>query len=159
MSASPISPAALLVGPANFIALGAGLGLAKKAPGTFGTLLGIPILFLMPQSNMGYLVVLIALFGVGVWCCDSCARNLGVHDHPGIVWDEVVGYLLTMFALPHTLGWIVAGFVVFRVFDILKPWPISWIDRRVHGGFGIMLDDLLAALGALIVLQIALRFF
>lgn len=147
-----------MASPANFFALGAGLGLAPKAPGTFGTLLGIPLLFLMPQSLYGYLAIVVVLFLVGVWLCDVCAKDLGVHDHPGIVWDEVVGYLITMIALPRTLGWVIAGFVVFRVFDILKPWPISWVDRQVHGGLGIMLDDVLAALFGVAVLQVAFAF-
>ncbi|MFT4729236.1 MAG: phosphatidylglycerophosphatase A [Granulosicoccus sp.] len=147
-----------LSGTANFIALGGGLGLAPKAPGTFGTLLGIPLLFLMPNNLVAYLVVLVLLFVLGVWCCDACAKNLGVHDHPGIVWDEVVGYLITMIAVPKTLVWVVVGFILFRFFDILKPWPISWIDKQVAGGMGIMLDDVLAAVFALIVIQVALYF-
>lgn len=154
-----IPPAAVLAGPANFLALGAGLGLAPRAPGTFGTLLGIPLLFLMPQSLLGYSATLLVLFAVGVWCCHVCAQALGVHDHPGIVWDEVVGYLITMAAVPRTAPWILTGFVVFRVFDISKPWPISWIDRQVHGGLGIMLDDVLAALCSVLVMQILLRLF
>jgi phosphatidylglycerophosphatase A len=147
-----------LSGTANFIALGGGLGLAPKAPGTFGTLLGIPLLFLMPTNLVAYLIVLVALFALGVWVCDACAKNLGVHDHPGIVWDEVVGYLITMIAVPKTLVWIVVGFILFRFFDILKPWPISWIDKHVEGGMGIMLDDVLAGVFALIVIQVALYF-
>lgn len=147
-----------LSGTANFIALGGGLGLAPKAPGTFGTLLGIPLLFLMPTNLVAYLVVVVVLFALGVWCCDACAKNLGVHDHPGIVWDEVVGYLITMIAVPKSFVWIVAGFIVFRFFDILKPWPIGWVDKHVHGGLGIMLDDVLAAVFSLIVIQIALYF-
>jgi phosphatidylglycerophosphatase A len=144
---------------ANFIALGGGLGLAPKAPGTFGTLLGIPLLFLMPANLVAYIVVVVVLFVLGVWCCNVCAKNLGVHDHPGIVWDEVVGYLITMMAVPKTFLWIVVGFAVFRFFDILKPWPIGWVDKHVHGGLGIMLDDVLAAVFSLIVIQIALYFF
>ncbi len=154
-----ITPRDLLASPANFVALGAGLGLAPKAPGTAGTLLGIPLLLLMPHSLWAYMAVLFVLFVVGVWCCDVCAKHLGVHDHGGIVWDEVVGYLLTMAALPRSIAWIVAGFIVFRLFDVLKPWPISWVDRQVHGGLGIMLDDVLAALFAWIVLQLAVRLF
>jgi phosphatidylglycerophosphatase A len=148
-----------LSGTANFIALGGGLGLAPKAPGTFGTLLGIPLLFLMPSNIVAYLAVVVVLFTLGVWVCHACAKSLGVHDHPGIVWDEVVGYLITMIAVPKTLLWVVVGFILFRIFDILKPWPISWVDKQVHGGLGIMLDDVLAALFALIVIQAALYFF
>ena len=148
---------ALFANVANFFALGCGLGLAPQAPGTFGTLLGIPVLYLMPHNTLLYVLVVLALFGFGVWCCDVCARHLGVHDHGGIVWDEVVGYLVTMVALPFNLPWIVAGFLVFRFFDIVKPWPISWVDKRVHGGFGIMVDDVLAGVFAAIVLQVAYR--
>jgi phosphatidylglycerophosphatase A len=157
LTVKSIPAGTVLAGPANFLALGAGLGLAPRAPGTFGTLLGIPLLFLMPQSLTAYLLLLLLLFAVGVWCCHVCAQRLGVHDHPGIVWDEVVGYLLAMASMPRSVGWVVAGFIVFRLFDILKPWPISWIDRRVHGGLGIMLDDVLAALFSLLMLQILLR--
>lgn len=157
MTGTALSTKSLFAHPANFFALGGGLGLAPKAPGTFGTLLGIPLLFLMPQNLAAYLVVVLVLFAFGVWCCHVCARELGVHDHPGIVWDEVVGYLITMVMLPRTALWVLAGFVVFRIFDILKPWPISWVDRQVHGGLGIMLDDVLAAVFSVVVLQIAFR--
>ncbi len=158
MSANPVVPVkALFASVANFFALGAGLGLAPKAPGTFGTLLGIPVLLLMPQAPLTYSIALVVLFVFGVWCCDVCSRYLGVHDHGGIVWDEVVGYLITMFALPLTWQWLLAGFIVFRFFDILKPWPISWVDKRVHGGFGIMIDDVLAGLLAAGTLHLAYR--
>jgi len=157
VTGTALSTKSLFAHPANFFALGGGLGLAPKAPGTFGTLLGIPLLFLMPQNLAAYLVVVLVLFAFGVWCCHVCARELGVHDHPGIVWDEVVGYLITMVMLPRTALWVLAGFVVFRIFDILKPWPISWVDRQVHGGLGIMLDDVLAAVFSVVVLQIAFR--
>ena len=149
-----IPSGALFHSVANFFALGMGLGLARKAPGTFGTLLGIPILLVMPAKLLVFLIVLALLFAYGVWCCDECTKFLGVHDHGGIVWDEVVGYLITMIALPVTWQWIVAGFVVFRFFDIVKPWPISWVDRQVHGGMGIMLDDVLAGLMACASLHI-----
>ncbi|NND91478.1 MAG: phosphatidylglycerophosphatase A [Granulosicoccus sp.] len=158
MSQTTITRSALFAGPANFIALGGGLGLSPHAPGTVGTLLGVPLLFLMPQSLPAYALVLLLLFVLGVWCCHACAKALGLHDHPGIVWDEVVGYLLSMMAMPRTAWWVLAGFVVFRFFDILKPWPISWIDRQVHGGLGIMLDDVLAALFSLVTLQVLHRF-
>lgn len=155
----PVPVKALFDSVANFFALGAGLGLAPKAPGTFGTLLGIPLLFLMPSNLLLYLLVLVVLFAFGVWCCDECARYLGVHDHGAIVWDEVVGYLITMMALPLTWQWILAGFIVFRIFDIAKPWPISWVDRQVKGGMGIMVDDVLAGAFAGITLQLAYWFF
>lgn len=149
-----IPPRTVFQNPACFMALGAGAGLAPRAPGTFGTLVGIPLLFLMPQHIGLNLLVIAVLFAVGVWCCDVCAKELGVHDHPGIVWDEVVGYLLVMVAVPRTLLFVVLGFILFRFFDILKPWPIKVVDQNVHGGFGIMVDDVVAAVFAAIVLQI-----
>lgn len=149
-----IPPRTLLQSPACFLALGGGMGLAPRAPGTFGTLVGIPLLFLMPQHVGLNLLVIGLLFAVGVWCCDVCAKELGVHDHPGIVWDEVVGYLLVMVAVPRTFVFVVIGFIVFRFFDILKPWPIRVVDHNVHGGIGIMLDDIVAAVFAAFVMQI-----
>lgn len=154
---SVISPRAVIASVANFLALGGGTGLAPIAPGTFGTLIGIPVFLVMPKNIWIYLAVLCVLFAVGVWCCQSAADYLQVHDHPGIVWDEVVGYLVTMIAVPKSLIWIVVGFIVFRFFDILKPWPISYIDREMHGGLGIMLDDVVAALFAAITMQILIR--
>lgn len=150
---------ALYASVANFFALGFGLGLAPKAPGTVGTLLGVALLFVMPSNLLVYAGLIVVLFAFGVWCCDQCAKDLGVHDHPGIVWDEVVGYLLTMISMPRTLLWVVAGFAVFRFFDIVKPWPIGWVDRRIEGGMGIMLDDILAAIYSILVLQTLLFFF
>lgn len=154
---SAVSHNALFASLANFFALGCGLGLVKKAPGTFGTLLGIPLLLCMPDNAWLYLLVVVLLFLFGIWCCGSCANHLGVHDHGAIVWDEVVGFLITMFLLPVSIGWIIAGFVVFRFFDIIKPWPISVLDKRVHGGFGIMVDDALAGLFALVTLHVIHR--
>lgn len=153
----PIPVHALFASIANFFALGAGLGLARKAPGTFGTVLGLPLLLIMPASLLAYVAVLVVLFIFGVWCCEECSKYLGVHDHGGIVWDEVVGYLLTMIALPVTWQWMLAGFVVFRFFDIVKPWPIGWVDQKVKGGFGIMIDDILAGLMAAAILQLIYR--
>ena len=107
----------------------------------------------MPTSLSGYLAVLLVLAVMGVWCCSVSAKMLGVHDHPGIVWDEIVGFAVTMIAAPRELLPIALGFVLFRVFDILKPWPIGPIDRRVHGGLGIMADDLIAGVFAALCLQ------
>ncbi len=103
------------------------------------------------------LLVVAAAFVLGVYLCGRTARALGVHDHPGIVWDEVVGYLLTMAWAPSGWLWVVLGFICFRIFDILKPWPIRVLDRSVHGGFGIMIDDVLAGLGAALVVEILHR--
>jgi phosphatidylglycerophosphatase A len=148
-------PAHLLRHPLDLLALGFGSGLLPKAPGTAGTVVGIPFyLLLQPLAVTWYLVAVAVLFALGVAACTHAARRLGVHDHPGIVWDEIVGYLVTMILAPAGWQWIVTGFVLFRCFDILKPWPIRWFDRRVHGGLGIMLDDLVAGLFAAAVLQL-----
>lgn len=98
-------------------------------------------------------VTLIA-FVLGVWVCEKVSQELGVHDYKGIVWDEVVGYLLTMFMAPKGLFWMICGFILFRIFDIWKPNPIKHIDQKVPGGLGIMLDDVLAAIPAWIIVQI-----
>jgi phosphatidylglycerophosphatase A len=103
---------------------------------------------MQPLALMPYLAVVALLFLVGIPICAHTANRLGVHDHPGIVWDEIVGYLVTMAFAPAGWLWVAAGFVLFRLFDIVKPWPIRWCDRKVHGGFGIMLDDLLAGVFA-----------
>jgi phosphatidylglycerophosphatase A len=140
--------------PRRFLALGLGSGLAPFAPGTFGTLAAIPLyLLLEPLSLAYYLIAVIAAFILGIWLCDVTARQLEVHDHPGIVWDEFVGYWITMIMAPAGWQWIAVGFVLFRLFDILKPWPIRWIDKKVGGGFGIMLDDVLAGIFGWLVLQ------
>ena len=140
--------------PIHFLALGFGSGCAPKAPGTFGTLAAIPLYWLAQDLSLGIFVVLTALmFVLGIWLCERTAKDLGVHDHPAIVWDEIVGYFATMIAAPKGWLWIVLGFVLFRVFDILKPWPIKTVDRQVGGGFGIMFDDLLAAVYAWLLLQ------
>ncbi|MEJ2322344.1 MAG: phosphatidylglycerophosphatase A, partial [Gammaproteobacteria bacterium] len=136
--------------PSHLLAFGFGSGLAPVAPGTAGTLVGIPLFMLLSQLPLAaYLLLTLALFVIGVRVCGLCSRDLGVHDHGGIVWDEIVGYLVTMIAVPFAWQWILSGFLLFRLFDILKPWPIRWLDRRVKGGFGIMVDDLLAGLFAL----------
>ncbi|WP_341937972.1 phosphatidylglycerophosphatase A family protein [Marinimicrobium sp. C2-29] len=143
----------------HLFAFGFGSGLAPKAPGTFGTLAAIPVYWLIQDLAVPlYLLWLAVTFVLGVYWCHRSSVALGVHDHGGIVWDEMVGYWLTMFMAPAGWLWMLLGFVLFRFFDILKPWPISWLDRRVEGGFGIMIDDVLAALYALIVLQ-ALAYF
>ncbi len=140
--------------PFLFVAFGFGSGLAKVGPGTVGTLLAIPIYWLLVQLGLPLyvLVVLIALLA-GIWICDVASERLGVHDHSGIVWDEIVGLWITMIAIPVTIPMVVLGFVLFRFFDIVKPWPISWLDQQVSGGFGIMIDDVLAAVFANLCLQ------
>jgi len=141
--------------PVNFFALGFGSGLSKYAPGTMGTLVAVPLyLLLQPLSLIVYVAVAVVVTLIGIWLCDRSANTLGVHDHPGIVWDEIAGYLITMIAAPTGWQWVVLGFCLFRLFDIWKPWPIKVIDRQVAGGFGIMLDDVVAALFAWGVLQL-----
>lgn len=141
--------------PIHVLAFGFGSGLAPKAPGTVGTLAAVPLyLLLAPLALWQYSVVLLLSFAVGVYLCHKTAHDLGVHDHPGIVWDEFVGYWITMLMAPAGWAWIVIGFVLFRLFDIAKPWPINWLDKRVAGGFGIMIDDVLAGLLACGVLQL-----
>lgn len=141
--------------PVYFIAFGFGSGLMPKAPGTFGTLAAIPVYLLLADSVWWvYLLATLVAFIMGVFVSDKVSADLGVHDYSGIVWDEVVGYLLTMFLAPEGLAWIIAGFVLFRIFDIWKPQPIKTIDRYVKGGFGIMIDDVVAAVFAWLVLQV-----
>ena len=145
-------------GPIYWLAIGLGSGLAPKAPGTAGTLVAIPLYLLLSSLWLWqYLAVVIAGFLVGIWICAKAARQLGVHDDPSIVWDEIIGYLITMIAVPAEWLWIAIGFVLFRIFDIVKPWPIRIIDQRVQGGLGIMLDDVLAGIYALIVLQVLVK--
>lgn len=142
--------------PVNFLSLGFGSGLVPVAPGTAGTLVAIPLYYLIHDLGLtAYLSVTFVVTLLGVWMCDVTAKNLGVHDHSGIVWDEIAGYLITMIAAPPGWEWVVVGFLLFRVFDVLKPWPISWLDKHVHGGLGIMLDDVVAGFMSLVVLQVA----
>lgn len=152
---TPVSAAFVLRHPAHFLAFGLGSGLSPRAPGTAGTLAAVPFYILMSHLPLHfYLLMLVVTFGLGIWLCEVTSRNLGVHDHGGIVWDEFVGYWLTMVAAPAGWVWIVAGFALFRVFDILKPFPIGYFDRHVHGGLGIMLDDAIAATFAWLCLQL-----
>jgi len=152
-------PASVWRNPAHFLACGFGSGAAPVAPGTFGTLAAIPLyLLLEPLALWTYLAVTTLLFLVGIGLCDTTARDFGVHDHGGIVWDEIVGYLVTMIAAPPGWIWVVVGFFLFRFFDILKPWPIRRLDRGVGGGLGIMVDDLLAGVYAALALNLIARF-
>jgi phosphatidylglycerophosphatase A len=156
---SPVKPN--LRNPIHLLAFGLGSGCATKAPGTFGTLAAIPFwwLFLQDVPLIPYLCVLIAGFAFGVYLCEQTSKDLGVHDHGGIVWDEWIGLWITYIALPAGIEWIIIGFALFRFFDILKPWPIKWLDEKVHGGFGIMIDDVLAGIFALICVQGLAYFF
>ena len=149
----------VLHSPVLLLAFGFGSGLAPKAPGTIGTLAAIPLYLLLAKLPLiGYAIVVLLSFMVGCWLCGEAAKQLGVHDFGGIVWDEFVGYWITMFAAPAGWLWIALGFVLFRLFDIWKPWPIRLADKQVQGGLGIMLDDVLAGLYAWLCLQ-ALAYF
>ena len=148
----------VLSNPIHFLAFGFGSGLAPVAPGTFGTVMAIPLYLLMqPLSLPIYLLVTAIVCVLGIWICGKSSELLGVHDHSGIVWDEFAGYFVTMIAAPSGWLWIIIGFVLFRLFDIWKPWPISVLDKKVHGGLGIMVDDILAGVFSLIVLQLIVR--
>ncbi|MDX2345507.1 MAG: phosphatidylglycerophosphatase A [Legionella sp.] len=142
--------------PIYCLAFGFGSGLSPVAPGTFGTLAAIPIYCVLAflLNAKAYLIVTLLGFFTGIFICSKVSRDLGEHDYGGIVWDEIIGYLLTMFLVPLHGLWIVIGFVLFRIFDIWKPYPIRWVDKRVGGGLGIMLDDVLAAIPAFFILQI-----
>jgi phosphatidylglycerophosphatase A len=161
-SAFPRPPRELILKtPEHLIAFGFGAGLAARAPGTFGTLVGLPFflaLYWLPWP--GYAIGAAVLFIFGCWVCGESARLLGVHDYGGIVFDEIVGFVIAAAPLvywrPVTALGLAAGlaaaFVLFRIFDIFKPWPIRWFDGHVHGGFGIMLDDVIAAIFSAVVL-------
>ncbi|MGB1142745.1 MAG: phosphatidylglycerophosphatase A [Halioglobus sp.] len=143
--------------PVQFLAFGFGSGLAPRAPGTVGTMVAVALYLLFSHLDIVLYTLLVAVAAVlGVWLCGVASRQLNVHDHPGIVWDEFVGYWITMWALPADWLWILAGFVVFRVYDIAKPWPVGMLDRHVEGGLGIMLDDMIAGAMACLTLHIAL---
>ncbi len=147
-----------LLNPVHFLALGFGSGLAAKMPGTFGTLAALPLVVLLSHyaSFSVYLAVTILVSIVGIWICGKTAEDMGVHDDSSIVWDEVAGMLITMLAVPLSWQTLLVGFVLFRFFDILKPWPISYLDKHVDGGFGIMIDDVLAGIFALGLLHLGL---
>lgn len=161
------SPARVLRDPILFLAFGFGSGLSPKAPGTVGTLMAMPFLVIaIIFLNLPAFAVLTMLISVvGVPICGLASAKLGVHDHGGIVWDEFAGLFVT--ALPlliwPDLGqqfWLalLLAFLWFRLFDVLKPWPIRWLDKQVHGGLGIMLDDLLAGVFAAVALYFSLRY-
>src|SRR5574341_1361064 len=137
----------LLSHPAHVVALGFGSGLAPFAPGTFGTLLALPLFWgLAPRlSAVDFMILLGAMSVVGVWICDKTGRDMGVEDHKAIVWDEITAFLIVLFFTPNTALWQGLAFALFRLFDILKPGPIRTVERMFRGGFSVMVDDLVAA--------------
>lgn len=155
MSNSKSTVAFNLANPIQFLALGFGSGLAPKAPGTFGTLAAIPVYLLLATLPPSFYALAVLVMTVaGFYICGKAADDVGVHDHPAIVWDEFVGFFITMFMIPISWQSILLGFILFRLFDIAKPWPISFVDKKVSGGFGIMIDDVLAGIFALIIMQL-----
>lgn len=152
------TPRPELKNPVHLLAFGFGVGLSRRAPGTLGSALGLALF--IPLSTLPlihYCLLLVILLLGGVWLCGRTARDLGIHDHGGIVFDEIVGMLIALTALPLDWLWVVSGFALFRFFDIVKPWPISWLDRKVGGGMGIMLDDVVAGIFTLGLLQLGLH--
>ncbi len=146
-------PKKVLTDPVNFLAFGFGTGLAPLAPGTVGSLPGMLLFWLTLDFGLYVqLGVAAALIVAGIWICGESARRIGVHDHGGIVWDEIAGMYVTLLAAPVSVAGFALAFGLFRLFDIVKPWPIRDLDHRLGGGAGIMLDDLVAALYALILL-------
>ncbi|HIF9172879.1 TPA: phosphatidylglycerophosphatase A [Photobacterium damselae] len=143
-----------LSNPWHLLATGFGSGLAPIVPGTVGTLAAIPLYWVLAQLPfLLYLLAIVVAAIVGVTICQKTSDDMKVHDHGSIVWDEFVGFWITM-AIAPTISWqwILAGFILFRFFDMLKPWPISWLDKHVSGGFGIMIDDIVAGFMAMISL-------
>jgi phosphatidylglycerophosphatase A len=157
VNGQPVSPAKLaFTTPAGFFAFGFGSGLAPLAPGTVGTLAAVPIaLALKALPPPAFWAILVLSFFAGIYFCEVTARRLGRHDPGSIVWDEMVAYWLTVAFVPLHWTWLLAAFLLFRLFDIVKPWPIRWVERRLGGGLGIMADDVIAAVYALLVLALA----
>ncbi len=155
-SVSPNQPTfkLLMAHPAHFLSLGFGSGLAKKAPGTFGTLAGMPIFWLLSRYTFStQLIVIFCFFLIGIYCCGKTGKALGVADHGAIVWDEIVTIMLVLAFTPmHWFWWLIA-FALFRLFDIWKPFPIRQFDAKLKGGFGVMFDDLLAGIYAILALK------
>jgi phosphatidylglycerophosphatase A len=147
----------VLLHPAHFIAFGLGSGLSPVAPGTAGTLLGwVSYWFIKPNYTDTEFLVLCALaLGLGIWSCGRTGDDLGIADHGGMVWDEIVAFWLVLLFIPDDIFWQAVGFVLFRVFDVVKPQPIRYFDARLKGGFGVMFDDLVAAFFALLIMAFA----
>lgn len=153
-------PVKLLADPGHLLSFGFGSGYAPKAPGTAGTLAAIPFFLGLSLLNpITYALVTLGCLFIGIYLCQRTSEALGVADHPAIVWDEFVGYFITMLLAPVNVYTVVLGFIFFRFFDILKPWPVSVIDSRLKGGLGVMLDDVIAGVYAFLCLQVCIRLF
>jgi len=147
----------VLRNPVHIFSFGFGAGLSPVAPGTMGTLVAVPIFLVIETfSPLIYLLFITTMFFFGCWSSAMTTKALNVNDHPGIVIDEIVGYLITMFFVPVIWYWVILGFLLFRLFDIWKPWPVSIVDEKVKGGIGVMLDDVLAAIYSLLSLHIVI---
>jgi phosphatidylglycerophosphatase A len=143
----------VLTDPVNMLAFGLGTGLSPYAPGSVGSLLGVVVAWITLDLSLTYQIgVAVFLSLSGIWICGESARRIGVHDHGGIVWDEIAGMYITLLVAPPTITAWVLAYLLFRAFDIVKPWPIRDLDHSIDGGLGIMLDDLVAALYAAILL-------
>ncbi|WP_262360811.1 phosphatidylglycerophosphatase A family protein [Aggregatibacter actinomycetemcomitans] len=147
--------------PVHFFALGFGSGLLRPAPGTWGSLVGVILgALLLPALGAKTFLILTALcFVIGIWLCERTSHDMGVHDHGSIVWDEIVAVFLVLLAVPQvSLLWCAIAFVTFRLFDILKPYPIRYFDEKLTNGFGIMADDILAAGYSIVVILVLAHF-
>ena len=153
--AVPPLPKAAFRDPLYFIAFGFGTGAIPFAPGTFGTLAAIPfyLLFRLLPLDL-YLALVLLLIPFTSWLCEKVSREIHAHDHPGMCIDEFVGFFVTMINAPFGFWWIVLGFMLFRLFDIWKPWPIRWVDQHIQNGFGMILDDVLAGVYGFVILQL-----
>ena len=144
----------LLAHPAHFFALGFGSGLLPKAPGTFGTLMGLPLFWLISGYTLHtQLLIITALFLLGIYFCHKTGQDLGVADHGSIVWDEIVAMMLALSIAGNTWSLWLTAFLLFRLFDIWKPYPICYFDAKLKNGFGVMFDDLLAAIYTILVIK------
>jgi phosphatidylglycerophosphatase A len=151
----PPVPEAVWRNPLYFAAFGLGSGAMPFAPGTFGTLLAIPFyLLLEPLPLLAYISFVIFFIVASSWICERVSRQIHEHDHPGMCIDEFAGFFVTMIGAPHGCPWVVLGFLLFRLFDIWKPWPIHVMDEKIHGGIGMVLDDVAAGIAAMILLQL-----
>jgi len=144
--------------PVHWLAFGFGTGLLPKAPGTWASLATVIVYGLSPPFSLQtLLLVIVVMFAAGIWICGKSAERIGVHDHSGIVWDEFVGMLITLTVAGRDPLWMAVAFLAFRIMDIWKPWPIRDVDHRLSGGLGIMLDDVLAAIYAALVVLLMQR--